>query len=56
MILLLNDNTLTSFEINYKNEYNNYIKYYDEAIKRLKEKDSIFFNSIYSENKNKFKD
>ena len=56
MILLLNDNILNSFEINYKNEYNNYIKYYDEAIKRLKEKDSTFFNTIYTENKNKIKD
>ena len=56
MILLLNDNILNSFEINYKNEYNNYIKYYDEAIKRLKEKESIFFNTIYTENKSKIKD
>ena len=56
IVLLLNDNVLNSFEINYKNDYNNYINYYDEAIKRLKKKDSIIFNTIYTENKNKIKD
>ena len=49
----LNVEILSSFENNYKNEYNNYMKYYDDAIKTLKKKQSLFFNEIFKEEKNK---
>ena len=55
IIAQLNIDILSSFENNYKDEYINYMKYHEDAIKSLKKKQSLFFNEIFKEEKNKNK-
>ena len=46
---------LNCFEKNYTKEYEKYSKYLDEAKRRNKLKESIFFNEILKEKQNKYK-
>ena len=46
IILSLNENNLNYFEINYKKDYENYIKYLNEAEKGCAKKSSVFYNQI----------
>ena len=56
IITTLCNNHLYFFEQNYVNDYNNYEKYLNEAKKFQKYQESLFFNEIYKEIKNKYKD
>ena len=56
IISQLNNNNLNFFENNYKNDFDNYfINYYGNAIRRLRDKESTFFNEIYNNTKKKYK-
>ena len=47
---------LSSFELNYKNDYDKYIEFYKESKRRMKQKDSSFFNNIFKRVQSKIKD
>ena len=51
----LKNKELNYFEKNVKNDYEKYLKHLQEAKKRDKKKNSIFFNEIFKDAQNKFK-
>ena len=55
IIFRLNTDVLNSFETNFKNDYNNYKLYYNDANKKMKEKESLIFKDIYNEAKSRIK-
>ena len=56
MIVQLRADILSSFELNYKNDYDKYIEFYKEAKRRIKQRDSSFFNNIFKRVQSKIKD
>ena len=53
-ILFLEENDLNEFEIYYKNDYDKYIKYLDEAKIGMEKKNSEFYHQIYNDSRNTY--
>ena len=55
IILSIDNNNLNYFEINYKNDYDKYIKYLNESKKSEEKKNSLFYCQILNDLKKTYK-